>query len=538
MSIAITKQPDPVSFSGDFINVDFQSADHLKQEGVKSVNNITIPEPGLWTSLIIVIQYGPNTIYIEGVDSPDNSGNQIPNIFDGQDRAAAVLPYFKLNPLLNSDFDISSAPNNILVFQAKKKGAGYDFKTYNVTPGLNDLLKDNYKINVRLFCQNIADDSFSEIYSANILLKDGTNQATALFGDKLHQRITADINNLGPEIPAGWDSCKISCRKYFFIYADSTGIPSVLTNITTSQVFTVIYGKQSFQSKGRRTVLGFLRPGLIDQDRFLKQGSAQQTILPDQPQYLYFFNTREERQIKVMVYQYFKDKTNALKIPYTITMKANSKYCFDVSPALFNDSNTSKYEVWLENITGEQVSEKQLYILNNRIVAFPRYFLNWSSLGAMDCRLFTGKGSSALQLYSQSGSRILNKGYIPGLGNKVIFDSRVTTTFKAATGFKSAIEIGQLTDFFTSDLKYRFLKGQRLPIQVTSNKIDQFQDANSLYALLFEYEYLYTDDAYSESDISDQQPGINLISDFEQNFKIISAGSPQFLSTDIIQQTL
>jgi hypothetical protein len=535
--VTLTTPPEEVSFSADFINAQFQCADHLQVEGTKSVNRIFIfgstANPNTYN-----IEYGSTTILMSSKDNPDNSGTEFPNGTDGGAvTAEAALPYFKLNPVLNSDFDIQAGPGEILLFIAKKKGLGFDFKTYNVTPGVNEKLQANYTVYVKLMVQNIDDPAYSEVYSANLNLISGTNDATAILGDKLHQRLTADINKLGPEIPvANALMCNVSCRKFFFQYGESYGQPASVKSLNNSAVYTVIHGGLSYQAKGRKSAVSILQPGLPEADRFLKQGPKFQTVLPDQPSYLYFFNSRPDKNIKLKVFKYLFDGTNKETTPYSVAIKQNGKYCFDVSPAMIGGSDVRRYELWLENDAGEQISEKQHYTIEQSYLPYPRFFLNWSSMGSLDCRLFTGKGTSTLELTSQKASRYLNKGYDVSKGATVVFDTKATLTFKVNTGFKTALEISYNTDFFLSDIKYRSISGQLLPIAVTSGKIDLFEDGKNLFAQEFEYQYLFQDDAYSESDVFDRKPGLPDPPPFLRNFTTIYAGTPASPSLKIIQQ--
>jgi hypothetical protein len=541
MSVTLLSPPDEVSFSADFINAKFACADYLQQQGTFAVNTID-------TSLLVsanteyVFKYGARSITFTSFEYLIKTGFNFPTGNENAPYLAeTLLPYFDANYYLNADFVIT-ASGYTLTFTARTKGLNFDFKGYgvNTVAGLPDIVKPNYSILVKLMCQNATDAGYSEIYSANLSLINGTSEAIAIFGDKLHQRITSDINKLGPEIPSNNALlCNVSCRKYYFVFGESYGQIPENKFIQKSPVYTVLHGGFSYQAKGRKSVLSILRPGKVDSDRFLKQGSKTHTVLPDQPKYLYFFNTRPTTNAKVAILRYLSDKTNTQSLLYPISLIQNTKYCFDVSPSLVAAANVLRYEAFLVNDAGEQISEKQTYTIERGYIQFARYFLNWSSFGAMDCRMFHGKGSSALDLSSQKAVRNIKKGDPISRGSTFIFGSKAVTTFKARTGYlKSSSEMMGNKDFFVSDLKFRSISGQLLPIALTSGKIDVTDDNNNLFAQEFEYQYLFEDDAYSESDVFDKKPGLPAPPVFISTYNTINSGTAASPSTDIIQQTL
>jgi hypothetical protein len=541
MSVTLLSPPDDVSFSADFINAKFSCADYLQQQGTFAVNTID-------TSVLVspntqyVIKYGAKSISFTSSAFNVLTGDQFPTGNSNSPYLAAVLlPYFDANYFLNSDFVIT-ASGYILTFTARTKGLNLDFTGYgvNTVPGTAEIIKPNYSILVKLMCQNTTDANYSEIYSANLSLINGTSEVIAILGDKLHQRITADINKLGPEIPSNnVVLCNVSCRKYYFVYGESYGLTPVVTLISKSPVYTVLHGGLSYQAKGRKSVISILRPGTVDSDRFLKQGSKTHTVLPDQPKYLYFFNTRPTTNAKLAIFKYLPDKTNSQILLYPITFAQNSKYCFDISPSLVTDANVLRYEVYLVNDAGEQISEKQSYTIERGYIQFARYFLNWSSFGAMDSRMFQGKGSSTLDISSQKAVRNIQKGDAITRGSSFTFGSKSATTFKARTGYvKSSFDLLGITDFYISDLKFRYISGQLLPITLTSGKISFPDDGINLYAQEFEYAYSFDDDAFSESDVFDKKPGLPAPPLFISSYDTIYSGTSSLPSTDIVQQTL
>src|SRR3546814_2116600 len=84
---------------------------------------------------------------------------------------------------------------------------------------------ENYAIRFKLFIQEEGSVDFKLIYNSRLPVIPGAGgQAHAYIGDKLHDEISADIDDLGVEYPeAAMLHCARSCRAYRFEYAESYG---------------------------------------------------------------------------------------------------------------------------------------------------------------------------------------------------------------------------------------------------------------------------------------------------------------------------
>ncbi len=515
MSVTLISLPEEISFSADFINAVFQVDGHLQSQGVKSVNTIVIKS--LTVPASYLLQYGSTTIIMTATQNPDNSGTQFPYVPWTEEAPAAVnaaLPVFLAHPILSADFNITATSDNKLVLTAKKEGPDYDFKDYNTTPGAFSKMKENYSILVKLYVQNVLDSGYSEAYSAFLPLNAGTNEVTAILGDKLHQRLTADLNKYGPEIPAtNAVSCAVSSRKYFFQYGESYGQVPVVVNLTNSSEFRVVHGGLSYVAKGRKTLLQLLRPGLITQDRFLIQGPAEITTREDQPQYLYFLNTRNLVNATINCKFIFEDGTSAVIALETCSLARFAKCGFNVQfNRIFKREDypvrkVKKYEVWLSDQAGAVISEVRSYVLDYTYKEFYKYFLSWNSWGALECRMFYGKSSVEFDLVQSVAER--NHSLASGIsqGHSLVYNSSIQTKFSCTTGFianKSLLILNR--EFFISAFKYILNSGKLLPIRVTSKTIGEIEDGNNLYAQKFEYQYQYDDEAYTEGDVYSPVP--------------------------------
>lgn len=510
MSVTLISSPEEISFSADFINAGFQCNDFVQTPGVKSVNTIgikTLTEPAEF-----VIQYGTNMVIMTAKTNPDNSGNEfpyVPWINEAPDAALAALPYFQNHPILSTDFNITSTSDNKIILTAKLDGRDYDILGYNTTAGTLPKLKENYTVYVRLMVQNPQDAGYTEAYAANLPLTFGTNKANAVLGDKLHQRLTADLNKYGPEIPeAVIYNCNVSRRRYFFQYGESYGQPASVKKLTNSPIYIVAHGGLSYRAKGRDTFLKLLKPGTANKDRFLVQGPAEVSTKTDQPQYLYFLNTRDQVNLTINCKFYFTDGTFAA-IPLQSTSvgrggKIGFRAQFDklFNPVDFPARKVKKYEIWLSNAGGAAISEIRSYVLDYGYKEFYKYFLFWNSWGALESRMFYGKGSVEFDLVQSVAER---NSSLPGaisLGTSTVFNSSIQSKFSITTGFianKTLLYLNR--EFFVSTMKYILSDGKLLPIRVTSKTIGEIEDGNNLFAQKFEYQYLFEDQSYTEGDV-------------------------------------
>lgn len=513
MSVALISPPEEVSFSADFINAKFKCAGHLQSSGNPSINKV--PASAFQAAEDYVIEYGDTTVVLSHRDNPDNSGNEIPNIDLFQPASVdALLPYLLLNPILTTDFDIIAGSDNSITFIAKRIGPGYDFKLHNTGPGKNARQKDNYSVVVKLLVQDVQGSGYSEVYRANLALTTGADEVTAVFGDKLHQRLTADINKYGPEIPTGNAvNCNVSCRKYFFQYGEAYGQPASIQTLKNSPVYTVIHGGLSYRAKGRDTLLSLLRPGAINKDRFLVQGPAEVSTRTDQPQYLYFLNTRAQVNATINCKFIFTDDTFAAITLETYSLAATAKFGFKAqfdkifNPVDFPARKVRKYEIWLSASGGAVISEVRSFVLDYSYKKQYRYFLSWSSWGAMESRMFYGKGSVEFDLVQSVAERNASMPSGISQGTAVVFNSTIQTKFSITTGFianKTLLVLNR--EFFISTLKYILTGGKLLPIRVTSKTIAEIEDGNDLFAQKFEYQYLFEDESYTEGDVYQPAP--------------------------------
>nr|WP_199082924.1 hypothetical protein [Pedobacter sp. ASV19] len=465
----------------------------------------------------LVIKYGSTTVTMNASNfaAADTTGTTFPT---GTSDATVLIQYFRGNYTLSKDFDIElGALLNDIIFTSKLETLGFDFVlgtnpkaiVENKIAGVLAKDRPNYGVLFRLYCQDITGGSFIKIYDNRLPIIYNSNKAEIYIGDKLHDLLTKEIRENMPDIPTTTHLvCNKTCRKYYFEFAESYGDPINTFRIYKSDTFTILHGGLSTLGEATKTIAQLLAPGPDrTADRFLKQGPPAVDTRTDQPQYLYFFNTRAATTVTVNCRYYFKDGSIAVIALETFSMAALQKVGLNVGfdhiyiPDDYPSKKVDKYEIWLTDNLSNIISESRFYILDYQFREYFKYFLNWSSWGTMDTRMFYGKGSVEFDLVQSEADKIQNPQNI-SYGKSLVYDTSIQTKLTTTTGFiKDRTLLLFNRDFYLSPLKYILFAGQLLPIKVTSKTISEIVDGENLYAQKFEYQYLFDDQAYTEGDV-------------------------------------
>jgi hypothetical protein len=435
MSIALTTPPPEFAFSGDRIRAVFTIPDAVTDAGNNAVNKIFLDE-ALTVGMSWTLIYGGKQLTITVSNSPDDSGTQL------ESRVSSSGPFnneyqaelLRGNYILQNDFIIASAVDGIQLI-ARKKGSSFNIDTYNVTPGAKEEIKPNLQVKFILYCENSANLAWENIYETELTVLIGDEgTAEAVLNDKLHDYMMAAIREQMPDIPGEEPlQCTKSCRRYYFEYAEIFGEVPVIKKLHKSAEFTVLHGGFSNIGQATKDLSSLLSPSGPENDAFLKQGYLEQQTRTDQLQYLYFFNTRAVASLTLKCKFWFTDGTASTIDPYAdVTILGHRKYSFDVrfdhlfDPEDYPTLTVKKYELWLADDEGEVMSQSRFYILDYEYREFYRYFLNWSSWGTFDSRMFYGKGSTEFDLVQSEAEK---SDYNPeeiSKGGAIVFNSSIT----------------------------------------------------------------------------------------------------------------
>jgi hypothetical protein len=518
MSVTLISQNPLYAFSGDQLKLQFQCENRMEVMGAKSVNGLTISS-ALVGGATISLKYGQTEVLMRAEGVPDDSGYQIPS---GTASEIDLLPYFQSNYILSRDFHITVVGTE-MIFTAKQEYLGFDFvaspggswQTVNKTPGVVSKEKANYGIYFRLYCQNPSQDKFEMIYDRRLPVVYGSNGIAELsIGERLHEYISEEIRNSMPDIPESDPLlCKKSCRKYYYEFAESYGDPITIMKLHKSPTYSILHGGLSTIGEATSSLSDLISTS-SGFTRFLKQGDQVNLTRSNQRQYLYYYNPAAQFHVTMNCRLRFTDGSKVVIRLHDLDLPQFSKYAFNVGyEKVFNAATYPgrillAYDIWLSGSNGVRVSDSQTYIMDYRPLQFIRYFVNWSSWGTMDSRMFYGRGSIEFDLVQSEAEKSNRNPSRITQGNSLVYDIRLTSKLSITTGFISTRRMLVLNrDFFLSPMKYRVLGDLLLPIKVTSKTIPELEDGNNLYAQKFEYEYLFDDHAYTEGDV--QEPGIS-----------------------------
>lgn len=529
MAVTLVTSPPPFAFSGNFIPLKFQTNNYVENAGAKAVNSVWFTFPvTLAAGEVIPIKYGNVSISMTVTAAADDSGSSITaGTYNSLDQ---LMPFFSANYILSRDFDISHINGNKLYFTAKESNYGFDFtqvqqgrwSVLKESSGEPRSLRKNFAIWFELYCQKDDHSGYERIYENTLPISFAQGNAAELdISDKLDDYLRLSVEE-APELPSLADpsplACKKTCRKYYIRYAESYGQPLTVRKITESPKYTVLLGALSTVGSVEKSLPDLLQPDAASfaKDRFLKQ--SQGAVLPTltrntQPQFLYFFNTRATAAgARLKARWYFNEGGSADEILSVFDLLQFGKYGWNVRfdkafvPATHPGKSVSRYEIWLESLSGTRLSETREYVLNYEVEQYVRYFLFLNSWGAMDTLVCTGKGSSEYKLAQQEATRLRGSGSPLSAGDAVVYDAALTDQFKVNTGWLTNDQLIMLRDFIVSDKKYRFYKGRLLPIMLVGDTMPEKDDASRLYKQLLEYKYLITDHAFTERSDDDVEP--------------------------------
>ncbi len=482
MSVTIATQPPLYAFSGDQIRAVFNLSDIYVNPGEYAVNTIPISST-VAVGTQYILNYRGQTITMEAALDPDDSGNQFagsPGVLEIP--TSAQVQYFQSNYLLSKDFVITFETGEIIL-TAKQKGLSYNITGYNTTPGATEVVKPKLAVQFILWLENADNDGFDIVYESPLtVFISGTATAEAIINDKLHNPITADLRNNMLDIPIDDPLiCKKSCRRYYFEYAEIYGEIPQIRKLHKSDIFTVLHGGMSTLGQATKTLSEILAPSTIDKDVFLKQGFGETITRADQPQYLYYFNTREAVTVSLMVKYYFSDGTVNTTLVSSVSAPTLKKIGFDVQfdkfwiPENYPLKEVNKYELFLQNASSERISQSWFYKVDNGYKPFQKYFLNWSSWGTFDSRIIYGKGSVQFDIIQSDAEKSkINSSEIEK-GTSLVFNKSIKTKYTVATGFvEGRANLIFNRDLFLSAFIYVFTGTKILPVKISSKTIEEF----------------------------------------------------------------
>ncbi|NVJ47281.1 MAG: SprB repeat-containing protein [Cytophagia bacterium] len=264
-------------------------------------------------------------------------------------------------------------------------------------------------------------------------------------------------------------------------------------NYTVSNIYRAILGGIS---KRLYPTLDFLNSYLPDQKKFLSWKPTERLIDATQEEYLTFFNySNTITQIKLFAKAWYTDGTEGDEFDTGLSLATTYGRHYEIpAGAAFNNVSLQeptktllKYQLWLENNAGTEVTERITYKLTKFRKENTRYFMYLNSLGAFEVVGLTGMATEESRFEKETMQTYLGHAYTgPELES---FRSSYQNSWKMSSGYYEGPQgyayIKSLTDLLLSTKVYDITDGNRNPRLVLPGTVQMKQDKDTRYFLRF-----------------------------------------------------
>jgi hypothetical protein len=511
-----------IAFSKNLLNLVLQSDDYLDAAAVKSVNFLkfagAIAEDDAFT-----LTWNNGAASMTAKDAPDDSGLQFPS-GDGSDAyVTSLLDWFGSNPFIAGAYVLSTdftGPDPMIVFTAISFGPDYDFTTFNAgasgvtTGGVTDQPKSNFAHHLELWIAAADGSAFMQAISANFALDvPVTGKTTTDIHDHLDAFLSSDL----PELVELSAFCLNSIRPYYFLYAQFYGDTPFVRRLKKSATYVISKGGLSIQASAARTLLTELIPPTLTEgrSRFLRQGSINKAISPEQPEWITWINlTGATKNINLQVSVTCLDDADNFEFNSVseIAVAALKKIQFQVGYTQLGikartDGTPVSYTVEvIDNDTGDGLTQAYAFVIDNQYRPYARYFVYENAYGAFQTIGTVGKCLDEYDRTKDDAQMAVgqDKAAIDGefLESNVLIQDKATASIGYDRSGKRNTKL--LRDFILS--RKRFLAvpavGEGLitlvPIGINDTNLKDAADGVNVYANSFSYYPLYPEEVYTE----------------------------------------
>lgn len=497
MTLVLSKSPAAVSLVGNDIPFKINTDNQYSNSGLNAQRDIywsVVDTDGLTFN----IAWGNNSIDFECATTPDDSGTQYEDatgttLNDWMENR--VMPALKENYLLSKDFDISyvSATNKIRL-DAKSKGTAYTTtitaNTSNILSpvsisGIDPVTRDNYRIVVSSFLSGTEDELLGE----DSLEPDADGNALFRIQEYLKEEVAATLT--WPEdntaiVVAHTDHIK----KFFIKYAEK--YDTTVYKLFSSDFFYAIPGKLDDLKivNLEENSLSFLNE-ITENLSFLSFHPLEKTISKWQPEKLYYLNFTEATELNVKIKKIYSNQSSISTLE---TIRNTEQYdvyeicCGHNFLGLqYYSLEVVYYEIWVENQDSEIVSEVRKFIIDQQYREFELAFIFLNSPGAYEIFRTTGLQEKTNEFSHTIIDLVVTEGDL-NYTKQHNSETFLKEIFTANSGWITKEELDWTNEFIVSEDRYLIDEYFELvPILITSKKIFQHADDNTLYSIEFEY---------------------------------------------------
>lgn len=240
-------------------------------------------------------------------------------------------------------------------------------------------------------------------------------------------------------------------RRFYFRYAEKFGAVPVAAALSNQAQHYVVLGGLDDYAVAAGTWFASYQAGAKP---FLTWEPDNKSVLPSQPEYLYFMaDSFSLASFLVQVQLRYANNTTAALTLATVTgVNRFEVFCLPVGYAQLGlaagGPAVVEWEVWVSDAAGVAQTERRRYVLNPDYVAKPRYFLYANSLGGVSTFACVGDAKTALDVKAEEADR--PAGGDPLLGDTLTTDRSGVLTLAVSSGNLKKAQLVAVQDFLLS----------------------------------------------------------------------------------------
>lgn len=469
---------------------------------------------------------------------------------------AIYLPYIIANQEIINDFTISTSSTKIF-FTAKKLGndtsvyvPGVDTIYFPYTPGVNLKYRDNFKILTEVYAR-IDSTTFEKIYAAELTPKRTTGTSGSIelnIEEILRSRLGYDFNP--PENTHSWASQVI--RDFYVLYFERYG--AIANNYLSlkSNVFKAL--NAGVNARNYPSANNYLVAGLVTDYFFLDLDNRMNILTDDKMSHVLFFMAHNSIAVgatfSVQAIIYWDDNTSlytdiypnitrqtgedVLMIPcgirnsplgaivagnlgrtivkYTIRVNYNYVGRTPSSTSLLNPRFAGGPSGAVAIVSS--VNADRTFIIDDRYHANAKYFRYVNSMGGLTVLRTTGEYEFGAEIgFEEFDKELANNYSSMTASERTIYNSYLTETFEAFSGFVTKYEVYKFLDFLLSEKKFEQIYQTGVPEhfgyanQFTEIKTDPgsyklYKSKDGLFSFSFKYRYMHATKAINANDLN------------------------------------
>jgi len=518
--IDITESPSLISFAGNPVNFEACSSDYQVSLGDTASFEMIVSGIDTTEGHSFTLKFAGKTLVFKSSGFTGWDGLLFEVAYYGQtfnDFANNIYQCFLQNYDIQKYYNVTLGPvgtaERKIILQARQSGSDYTVTltnngVYGVSagtsvPGTDDVYQDFFSI----LC--LIRDAYNNAIGEDLKPADFIGCARFDISDYLTSKFSAwELNRFEfPELTGnvrmhGWDYL----LKYRVSFAESiaghvkglqsTGWKYALAGGLNRELLTCLNEKYQdyFSIEANKSkfltwlpTTKYSKSGVMEKLFFLFQGN------PDSIQY------------RLVVVVTFTDYTHKIinatpMVAYTPYSVAEFKVGFDHLNLVnaWYGKTVRSWEVMLMDSDDEYLSERRIFIYDNRVFDTEKVFFFRNSFSAYDTFRFLGKSELNLEYERSAGITVREEKYSFFNAPSRQLSAKETENCKANSGWVSLTEKNCLRELLLSTEAYEQIGKELFQIVVKSAKITPFlKDGEYLYNLEIEYERAYQNSYFS-----------------------------------------